>query len=233
MADKRPIVIGATDLGEISASDTIALSLTNITGSTATTTVDPSADYIPLYDASATANRKATLHSIGAVIVLPTTVRDCSNTASEVSVIEATIPANGWRDGHYVEIRGMIEWRNLDGGSPTLTTKIKAGSSYHTLGSATIGGTGYTRVPYRVLISRRGSSLWVAGWDYAYGMAAEWHPAALNEVIGADIYASGKKGGEIASLTFSSDLTIALTAQWSAASANRYYNALDGEVLLR
>ena len=173
------------------------------------------------------------LASLGVTRVLTTTVRNCSNTASEVSVIEATIPANTLADGHYIELRGRVEWRNLDGGSPTLTTKIKAGSSYHTLGSATIGGTGYTRVPYRVLISRRGSSLWVAGWDYAYGMAAEWHPAALNEVIGADLYASGKKGGEIASLDFTSDLTIALTAQWSAASANRYYNALDGEVLLR
>ena len=173
------------------------------------------------------------LSSLGVVRVLTTTVRNCSNTASEVSVIEATIPANTLADGHYIELRGRVEWRNLDGGSPTLTTKIKAGSSYHTLGSATIGGTGYTRVPYRVLISRRGSSLWVAGWDYAYGMAAEWHPAALNEIIGGDLYASGKKGGEIASLDFTSDLTIALTAQWSAASANRYYNALDGEVLLR
>ena len=173
------------------------------------------------------------LASLGVTRVLTTTVRNCSNTASEVSVIEATIPANTLADGHYIELRGRVEWRNLDGGSPTLTTKIKAGSSYHTLGSATIGGTGYTRVPYRVLMVRHGSSLWVTGWDYAYGMAAEWHPAALNEIIGADIYASGKKGGEIASLTFSSDLTIALTAQWSAASANRYYNALDGEVLLR
>lgn len=173
------------------------------------------------------------LASLGVTRVLTTTVRNCSNTASEVSVIEATIPANTLADGHYIELRGRVEWRNLDGGSPTLTTKIKAGSSYHTLGSATIGGTGYTHIPYRVLMVRRGSSLWVAGWDYAYGMAAEWHPAALNEIIGADIYASGKKGGEIASLTFSSDLTIALTAQWSAASANRYYNALDGEVLLR
>ena len=173
------------------------------------------------------------LASLGVTRVLTTTVRNCSNTASEVSVIEATIPANTLADGHYIELRGRVEWRNLDGGSPTITTRVKAGSSYLTLGSATIGGTGYTRVPYRVLISRRGSSLWVAGWDYAYGMAAEWHPAALNEIIGADIYASGKKGGEIASLTFSSDLTIALTAQWSAASANRYYNALDGEVLLR
>ncbi|MBL7989038.1 MAG: hypothetical protein JNJ94_13325 [Chlorobi bacterium] len=178
-------------------------------------------------------NSSAASPHAGVGLVLPVTVRNCSNTASEVSVIEATIPANTLADGHYIELRGRVEWRNLDGGSPTLTTKIKAGSSYHTLGSATIGGTGYTRVPYRVLISRRGSSLWVAGWDYAYGMAAEWHPAALNEIIGADIYASGKKGGEIASLTFSSDLTIALTAQWSAASANRYYNALDGEVLLR
>lgn len=173
------------------------------------------------------------LSSLGVVRVLTTTVRNCSNTASEVSVIEATIPANTLADGHYIELRGRVEWRNLDGGSPTLTTKIKAGSSYHTLGSATIGGTGYTRVPYRVLISRRGSSLWVAGWDYSQGFAPEYHPAAINEVIGADLYASGKKGGEIASLTFSSDLTIALTAQWSAASANRYYNALDGEVLLR
>lgn len=173
------------------------------------------------------------LSSLGVVRVLTTTVRNCSNTASEVSVIEATIPANGLADGHYLELRGRIEWRNLDGGSPTITTRVKAGSSYLTLGSATIGGSGYTHIPYRVLMVRHGSSLWVAGWDYAYGMAAEWHPAALNEIIGADIYASGKKGGEIASLTFSSDLTIALTAQWSAASANRYYNALDGEVLLR
>ncbi len=173
------------------------------------------------------------LASLGVTRVLTTTVRNCSNTASEVSVIEATIPANTLADGHYIELRGRVEWRNLDGGSPTLTTKIKAGSSYHTLGSATIGGSGYTHIPYRVLMVRHGSSLWVAGWDYAYGMAAEWHPAALNEVIGADIYASGKKGGEITSLTFTSDLTIALAAQWSAASANRYYNALDGEVLLR
>lgn len=173
------------------------------------------------------------LSSLGVVRVLTTTVRNCSNTASEVSVIEATIPANGLADGHYLELRGRIEWRNLDGGSPTITTRVKAGSSYLTLGSATIGGSGYTHIPYRVLMVRHGSSLWVTGWDYAYGMAAEWHPAALNEVIGADLYASGKKGGEIASLTFTSDLTIALTAQWSAASANRYYNALDGEVLLR
>jgi hypothetical protein len=173
------------------------------------------------------------LSSLGVVRVLTTTVRNCSNTASEVSVIEATIPANGLADGHYLELRGRIEWRNLDGGSPTITTRVKAGSSYLTLGSATIGGSGYTHIPYRVLMVRHGSSLWVTGWDYAYGMAAEWHPAALNEVIGADLYASGKKGGEIASLDFTSDLTIALTAQWSAASANRYYNALDGEVLLR
>lgn len=173
------------------------------------------------------------LSSLGVVRVLTTTVRNCANTASEVSVIEATIPANALADGHYLELRGRIEWRNLDGGSPTITTRVKAGSSYLTLGSATIGGSGYTHIPYRVLMVRHGSSLWVTGWDYAYGMAAEWHPAALNEVIGADLYASGKKGGEIASLDFTSDLTIALTAQWSAASANRYYNALDGEVLLR
>jgi len=173
------------------------------------------------------------LSSLGVVRVLTTTVRNCANTASEVSVIEATIPANALADGHYLELRGRIEWRNLDGGRPTITTRVKAGSSYLTLGSATIGGSGYTHIPYRVLMVRHGSSLWVTGWDYAYGMAAEWHPAALNEVIGADLYASGKKGGEIASLDFTSDLTIALTAQWSAASANRYYNALDGEVLLR
>jgi len=173
------------------------------------------------------------LSSLGVVRVLTTTVRNCANTASEVSVIEATIPANALADGHYLELRGRIEWRNLDGGSPTITTRVKAGSSYLTLGSATIGGSGYTHIPYRVLMVRHGSSLWVTGWDYAYGMAAEWHPAALNEIIGADIYASGKKGGEIASLDFTSDLTIALTAQWSAASANRYYNALVGEVILR
>lgn len=173
------------------------------------------------------------LSSLGVVRVLTTTVRNCANTASEVSVIEATIPANALADGHYLELRGRIEWRNLDGGSPTITTRVKAGSSYLTLGSATIGGSGYTHIPYRVLMVRHGSSLWVTGWDYAYGMAAEWHPAALNEVIGGDLYASGKKGGEIASLDFTSDLTIALTAQWSAASANRYYNGIDGEVLLR
>lgn len=171
--------------------------------------------------------------SLGVPVVLATTVRNCSNTASEVLVIEATIPANRLADGHYIELRGRVEWRNLDGGSPTLTVKLKAGSSYLTLSSATIGGSGYTHIPYRLLLVRHGSSLWVTGWDYAYGMVAEWHPAAINEVIGADIYAAGKKGGEITSLTFSSDLTIALTAQWSAASANRYYNALDGEVILR
>ena len=233
MADRKPLVIGATDITELASSDTIALTLSNITGATATTTVDPVNDYFPLYDASATANRKATLHSIGVPILLPTTVRNCSNTATETNVIEVTVPADGWRDGHYVEIRGRVEWRNLDGGTPTLTIKIKIGGTSFTLNSAGIGGSGYTHMPYRLLLVRHGSSVWIAGWDYAYGMAAEWQFAALNEVIGGDEYASGKKGGEIASVTFTAALTVAITATWSAASANRYYNALDAEVILR
>lgn len=171
--------------------------------------------------------------SLGVPVVLATTVRNCSNTATETNVIEATIPADAWRDGHYVEIRGRVEWRNLDGGTPTLTIKVKVGSSTLTLNSAGIGGAGYTHMPYRLILVRHGSSVWVTGWDYAYGMAAEWHFAALNEVIGGNEFVSGKKGGEITGVTFTAALTVAITATWSAASANRYYNALDGEVILR
>lgn len=225
-------LIGLSSTGPDAGTGDVTVAV-DINGATNTTTVDPYADYFPLYDASAGANRKATLHSIGAAIVLPVTIRNCSNTPTETAVVEATVPANCWRDGHYLELRYEGEWRNLDGGTPTLTIRADIGGTSYTLNSAGIGGSGYTHIPYRILFLRRGTSVWIAGWDYAYGMAAEWHPAALNEVIGADEYDSGKKGGEVASLTFTSDLTVKITAQWSAASTNRYYNALTAEVILR
>lgn len=158
------------------------------------------------------------------------TTNNCSNTASEIDVISATIPANTWLDGEKHIIEAPVEWRNLDGGSPTLTIKFYYGSSSYTVQSQTISGTGLTRLRYGIEAWRVGSDIWVLGWDYAYGYAVPYHFAALNAAIGADTFASGKNGSILSAPGFTTDKTLKITAQWSAASANRYYTVKAGKI---
>lgn len=158
------------------------------------------------------------------------TTNNCSNTASEIDVIAATIPANTWADGERHVIEAPIEWRNLDGGSPTLTIKFYYGSSSYTIRTQTISGTGLTRLLYGIEAWRVGDDLWVPGWDYSYGYKIAYHFAALNEAIGADQFGSGKNGNIFSSPGFSTEKTLKITAQWSAASTNRYYTVKGGRI---
>lgn len=158
------------------------------------------------------------------------TTANCSNTATEIDVISTTILANTWEDGERVVIQAPTEWRNLDGGSPTLTIKFYYGSDSYTVQSQTIGGSGLTRTRYEIEAWRVGSDLWVLGWDYSYGYAVPHHFAALNAAIGGDQFSSGKNGAIISSPGFSSNKTLKITAKWSTASTNRYYTVKGAKI---
>lgn len=162
--------------------------------------------------------------------VYPVTIRDCNNTASEVFAIEVSIPANDWGDGELICLEWFAEFRNLAGGSPTLATKIYFGSDSLTLASADGVGSGLARIPYRLKLWRVGSSIWVPGWESGYGYDVAWHGGAINAVTGSDQFSTGKRGGEMTSIGFSTEKALKFSVQFSAAGSGLFYTVKGAKV---
>lgn len=162
--------------------------------------------------------------------VFPVTIRDCNNTPSLIDAIEATIPADDWADGEMIVIDWVAAFRNLAGGSPTLAARFYYGSSYVDLATTDGVGSGLAQIPYRIIVWRFGSEIWVGGWDYSFGFAALWHGGAINAVTGSDQYASGKRGGILTSQTFNSSKALKISVQWSGAGSGRFYTVKGAKI---
>lgn len=166
----------------------------------------------------------------GLVKVYPTTLTNCSDTASLIDVIEGSIPADEWSDGEKIVVDWAAEFRNQSGGSRTLLTRVYYGSSYVEMASTDSVGTGLTRAPYRVELWRFGSEIWVAGWEYAYGYAVNWHGGAINAISGSDQFGSGKRGGILTSQTFNSTKALKIAVQFSATGSGQYYTVKGAKI---
>lgn len=158
------------------------------------------------------------------------TIRNCSDTASLIDVIEASIPSDEWADGEKITIDWAAEFRNLTGGSRTLLTRVYYGSSYVEMASTDSVGSGLTRIPYRAELWRFGSEIWVAGWDYSQGFAAVWQGGAINAISGSDQFGSGKRGGILTSQTFNSTKALKIAVQFNTTGTGQYYTVKGAKV---
>lgn len=158
--------------------------------------------------------------------MLDVSIQQVVNSTTETWILKSAIKGNTWLDGERIVMQWIARWKNISGASQTITVKLKYGSSAHTFCTDTISNSGAeTRIGVKAIVTRVGSDLWVSGWDYSFGYAIEYHPAAVNAANGADLFASGKKGAIITAPGFSTDKDLGIYITLGAASTNLYYGA--------
>lgn len=154
-------------------------------------------------------------------------IANCANTSSEITVISATVAANTWANMEEVVLRIACNHRQFSGVSRNLTTKAKiGGSSFTMLSSSAVASSttiGYSTRTYQFL--RVGSEVWFTAANAQTGLGTGT-TAGGAAGIAADQF-GGSNATKFTGLDFTTNLTIAITVQWSAADANTYFN-IDG-----
>lgn len=156
------------------------------------------------------------------------TVNDAENTTTKITVISFVIPSNTLLDGEIVELNWMHEINNFpNGSSPTLTGEMVVNGSVATTSTYTVSANSNVYRYFKMWFWRRGSNLLVprvnVGGLNSFAAVAQgdlWNlssdgPARVNQYTSL-------------SPTFSNNITVSITLQWSAANAVswlRTYNA--------
>lgn len=202
MADKKPLVNSAGNAVEIATGDTIGIA----NGGTGAAT-----------KGGAVAN----------LLAQTVTLANCSNTASEITVMSVTIPANTWADGEEVSIALIANHKQNNGvGSVNITYKVKVNAtSLTTLSASAVANSATQGTTRRTLFfTRIGSDVYYTG-NGSYGdmfATASLYTAAIAT---SNIYGSGN-GNIFTSVDFTSNVTLTFTVQWASANANVYWNPI-------
>lgn len=151
------------------------------------------------------------------------TVANCSNTAAETTVFSVTIPANTWLAGETVSVSIPCLHKQNSGGSLNLTLKIKVnGTSYTALSASAVSNNATEGKTDRGFTLRRvGNDLWLNA--QAPGGVGGYRDSVVAASITQDSFSS-TSGNVFTSVTFSSDIVITFTVQWSGASSLAYFN---------
>lgn len=158
------------------------------------------------------------------------TVANCANTTAETTVFSVTIPANTWSAGESVSCIFPVLHKQNSGSSVNITFKIKVnGTSYTALSSSAVSNNATEGKTMRGFILHRvGNDLWVnAQAQSAAGASKDGVTAAS---ITQDSFTS-TAGNVFTSVTFSSDVVITFTVQWSNANSLAYFNPQWGYAL--
>lgn len=152
------------------------------------------------------------------------TIANCANTASEVTVLSVTIPANTWANGEEVRILGVFKTKQNSGGTVNLTLKVKvAGTSYTALSASGVGNSTTEGRSTRSLgFIRVGSEVWGNFNENSTGLNSST-VASRTAQIATDHFAS-TSGNVWTGVDFTSAITIVFTVQWSAANSLTYFN---------
>lgn len=158
--------------------------------------------------------------------LLDVSIAQVINTTTEGAILKSAIKANTWLDGERITLEWTARWKNISGSSQTITVKLKYGTSSHQFCADSIANTGSeTRIDVRAVCTRIGNDILVKGWDYSLGYDIQYNPAAVNAANGADLFASGKKGGLISSPGFATNKDLGIYVTLSSSSSNLYYGA--------
>lgn len=166
--------------------------------------------------------------AVANLLGITVTTANCANTTTETALLSATIPANTWADGEEISLLGIFSHRQFSGGSVNLTFKVKvngtavttlsaaAVSSQTTIG-ATKGGAFFMRVGNDVYFSGNGT----------FGKFTNTRTFYTSSITTNSF--TGSNGNIWTSVDFTSSITLEITAQWSSANANTYFNTLVGK----
>lgn len=166
--------------------------------------------------------------SMAAQVKYTATVASDSATTSEVEVYKVTIPASAWADGEGVLCEFITVSKQNAGSTVNLTTRVECGSGVVVVGSA---------VPQynSAVVGRSIRSIYLkrVGGDVYVNCAPNAAQLSLNNAgVSYDALAA-PAGGKLTGVDFTSDVDIVITAQWSAANANTYFNVIYGDAVKR
>lgn len=149
------------------------------------------------------------------------TVADAENTTNDITIASFTVPANTWNDGELVWLEYYIHINNGTGGNVNLTNSVyTSGTQQSTYTQSIItGGVNYHLV--RRYYYRLGSNIYTAtaSQQTTYGAmnGGNYSNSAYWSLASAGAYAA----------TFSSDIALAIKAQWATASSIVYLRVLN------
>jgi len=154
------------------------------------------------------------------------TIADCVSSSAEVTIWTVTIPANTWADGESLSAYILEKHLNNTGSTRTLTLKVKInGVSYTTLSAGSYGtSTSEGRIQRGFNCHRVGADVWLSAQSYGVAGAVQ----GMYGTGGTTDYYASTIGNIFTSVTFSSDVVITITAQWSFASASAYIKPVLG-----
>ena len=156
-------------------------------------------------------------------------IANCANTSSEITVISATVAANTWANMEEVVLQIACTHRQFSGTSKNLTLKAKVGGTSFTMLSASSVSSntsiGYSTRTYKFL--RVGSEIWFTASSAQAGLGTGTATGA-QAAITADQFTSSTSN-KYTGADFTTNLTIAITVQWSAADALTYFNVHGGK----
>lgn len=150
------------------------------------------------------------------------TTINCSNTTTETNIYTVTVPMNTWADGDVLNTLLRCITKNSSGSTKTLTLNVKVNGTPFTVFNGGISSNAAEGQTYR-------------GFEFVrVGNILELLTPSVTAVCGApnSVVSSGVTTVAVVNtftgIDFTSDVTIELSAQWSAASANTYFNCSFG-----
>jgi len=154
-------------------------------------------------------------------------IANCSNTASEITIASVTVPANTWANIEEVAIMLACTHRQFAGVPRNITLKAKAaGTSFTMLSASAVASNttiGCSTRTYKFL--RVGSEIWFEASRAAAGVGS-CTVAGSAAAISTNQF--GGVNNKFTGLDFTTDITLEITVQWSAADAQTYFNVNGG-----
>lgn len=150
------------------------------------------------------------------------TVQNCVNTTSEITVFSDTVST--WNDGGFKAVNLDVISKNNSGGSTNLTIKIKIDGSSITLLNTSVPTSNIEGHSWRGLTMRR------KGNDVYLYLFSGSLPAGTVGIAQAAINTNSFVNNIISGLNFSTDKTVEITAQWSVAHSEIYFNPTFGAI---
>jgi hypothetical protein len=152
------------------------------------------------------------------------TTADAENTTTVTNLVSFTVPANTWAEGEFVFVEFNYRLNNTTG-SANYTQSLTIGGFLHTTSStAGLGAGEQYNGSVRHWFFREGTSI------RALSLVGQPHIAFAQPSLGNSLvtvpYFSTASGSTL-SATFSSNITINIRGQWSAADAGRYQRILN------
>lgn len=150
------------------------------------------------------------------------TTADAENTTSKITIASFTVPANTWADGETISLVVRLQMLG-NSGSPTVTTYVSGTTITEASATATFtNNAAIFRAEHEYTFTRLGNSVIYPFGTSTSGTFYYFH----NPIVRAYDYYR-----EDAAVTFSSNITINLAAQFSVANASNYIRVLYAKAI--